>query len=182
PGPNAALAEPDGVRGQSRMGAAASHLPPDADRKLRIGVADRLLRTTRRSALSLPAAFDPQSVPVAPCRRRASRHHQRRDERQCRRGDESADGALPENRRCDPARRGDFPGTAQGAKLSGDGGITRRKIYAETSTLPPMPSATLAKDEAPWLPVPSSVWTSDFSASAFDFIMSVAICVCVLPA
>src|SRR5260370_15022318 len=45
-----------------------------------------------------------------------------------------------------------------------------------------MPAPTLARDDAFCGAAPNSVRTADFSASAFDFMMVAATCICTLPA
>ena len=79
--PNAAFAQRRTLRRQSGVGTAASRLPQNADRQLRLAVVDRVLRTARRPALQIPAPVDPESLSIPACGRRTSSDHVSRLER-----------------------------------------------------------------------------------------------------
>src|SRR5712671_6840957 len=55
---------------------------------------------------------------------------------------------------------------------------SNHRFQAEISRLPPTPAPTLANDDAP---APSRVWAANFSASAFDFMIVAATCICTPP-
>src|SRR5882757_9987001 len=78
---DAAFAQARTFRRQSGVGKTASRLPQNADRKLRLAIIDRVLRTAGRPALPVPAAVDPESLSNETCGRRTSGDHVGRIER-----------------------------------------------------------------------------------------------------